>query len=93
MKSQIDSIAFAHFGVYDGEDINMILENLEELYFKAKNSLVQWYKQGLSVEEITQKYHDEIIPNSEIFSKDKIMGLQWNISQNLDTLKAAGFIE
>jgi len=93
MGNKIDSIAFAHFGVYDGKDIDMILENLEDRYFEAKNSLIQWYNEGLSVEEITKKYRNNIIPNSEIFSKEKIMGLQWNISQNLDTLKAAGFID
>ncbi|TXT54682.1 MAG: putative metallo-hydrolase [Promethearchaeota archaeon] len=93
MKEKIDSIAFAHFGVYNGEDIDKILDNLEDMYFQAKNNLVQWYNEGLSIQEITKKYHDEIIPNSEIFSEDKLMGLQWNISQNIDTLKAAGFID
>ncbi|MFO8017506.1 MAG: MBL fold metallo-hydrolase [Promethearchaeia archaeon] len=93
MKDSLDSISLAHFGVWKGSHCERLIENAEVLYLKAKNSLIEWYNEGLSVNEITKKYHDELIPDSEIFSEDSLMGLRWNIEQNLDTLRAANFIE
>lgn len=93
LKNELDAIALAHFGVWKGEDSDKIIDEMENLYFKAKNTLVELYNENLSVKEITKMYHDELIPDSEVFSEENIMGLQWNIDQNIDTLKAAGFIE
>jgi hypothetical protein len=66
---------------------------MEDLHFKAKNLLIQLYNENPSVEYITKKYHDKLIPNSEIFSLEHLMGLQWNIEQHIDTLKEKGYIE
>ncbi len=92
MKDKIDSISLAHFGTYTAEDKDYIIDNVEEMYFKAKNALIKWYNEGLSVEEITEKYQENIIPNSTLFNKESLQGLQWNIGQNIDSLKAAGLI-
>ena len=93
MKKSLESICLAHFGVWKDDHCIRIINNAEKLYFKAKNSLVDWYNYGLSLDQITQKYHNELIPNSKIFTKKSLMGLKWNIEQNLDTLKAANFID
>ncbi|TFF90244.1 MAG: MBL fold metallo-hydrolase [Promethearchaeota archaeon] len=93
MRDKLDSITFAHFGTYTGEDVDKILDNVEKMYFKARDCIIDGYKKGLSIEEITVKYHDEIIPDSKIFSKEHLKGLEWNISQNIETLKAAGFLK
>lgn len=93
MKDQIDGIALAHYGVWKGDDFEDFLMKMEDMYFKAKQTLIELYNENPSLEYITKGYHDKLIPNSEIFSEDKLMGLQWNIKQNIDTMKAAGFIE
>jgi glyoxylase-like metal-dependent hydrolase (beta-lactamase superfamily II) len=93
MRGQVDGIALAHYGVWKGDDLDKFLEEMEDLYFKAKETLIKLYNENPSLEYITKGYHDKLIPNSEIFSEDKLMGLQWNIQQNIDTMKAAGFIE
>lgn len=93
MRNELDAIALAHYGVWKGEDFNRIVDEMEELYFKAKNTIINLYEENPSPEFITKKYRERLIPNSEIFSEEHIMGLQWNIAQNLDTLKAAGFID
>ncbi|MBD3211414.1 MAG: MBL fold metallo-hydrolase [Candidatus Lokiarchaeota archaeon] len=92
MKDELNAIALAHYGIWKGEDFDKIIDDVEDLYYKAKNLLIEAYNDNLSVKDITRKYHDEIIPDSEIFSEANIMGLQWNIEQNIETLKAAGFI-
>ncbi|TXT62327.1 MAG: putative metallo-hydrolase [Promethearchaeota archaeon] len=92
MSDELDAIALAHYGIWKEEDFNKIINEMEDLYFEAKNLLIEAYNDNLSIKEITRKYRDELIPNSEIFSEANIMGLQWNIEQNIDTLKAAGFI-
>jgi len=93
LKNEIDAIAVAHFGVWEGDDMEKLVNEVEDLYFKAKKSLIEWYNQNPSVEYVTKQYQRHIVPNSEIFSEEHLMGLQWNIEQNLDTMKAAGFIK
>ncbi len=93
LKNELDAIAIAHYGVWEGDDFEKFLNEMEDLQFKAKNLIIESYNKNPSLEYITKEYHDRLIPNSEIFSIDHLMGLQWNIEQNIDTLKATGFIE
>ena len=93
LKDKIQSISFAHFGVYTGEDVGNIIDNVEDMYFKAKNGIIKWYKEGLSIKQITEKYQENIIPQSKLFTKETIRGLEWNIEQNIQCLKAAGFLD
>lgn len=92
MKDEIDTISFAHFGTYTGDDKDYIIENVEKMHFKAKNALIKWYKEGLSIDQITEKYQEEVVPKSQLFTKENIQGLHWNIEQNINCLKAAGLI-
>lgn len=93
MKDDLDGIAVAHYGVWKGEDLEKFIDEMEDRYFKAKETLIKLYNENPSLKYITQGYHDEVIPNSVIFSEENLMGLQWNIEQNIKTMKAAGFIE
>ncbi|MGV9172449.1 MAG: MBL fold metallo-hydrolase [Promethearchaeia archaeon] len=93
MRNSLNSISLAHFGVWKEEHCEKIIDEAEDLYLKAKNSLIEWYNNGLSVNDITKKYHDKLIPDSKIFSEESLMGLRWNIEQNLDTLRSANFIK
>ena len=93
LKKKIDSISFAHFGVYTGEDADNIIDNVEDMYFKAKNGIIKYYNEGLSIAEITEKYQENIIPQSKLFTKESIRGLEWNIEQNIQCLKAAGLLD
>jgi len=93
LKDELDAIAVAHYGVWKGDDFEKFLNEMEDLHFKAKNLLIQSYNENPSVEYITKEYHDKLIPNSEIFSLEHLMGLQWNIEQHIDTLKEKGYIE
>jgi glyoxylase-like metal-dependent hydrolase (beta-lactamase superfamily II) len=93
MKDDLDGIAIAHYGVWKGEDLEKFINEMEDHYFKAKETLIKLYNENPSLKYITQGYHDEVIPNSVIFSEENLMGLQWNIEQNIKTMKAAGFIE
>ncbi|MHA1804197.1 MAG: MBL fold metallo-hydrolase [Promethearchaeota archaeon] len=93
MRPMINSISFSHFGTYTDDDVDFILNNVEDMYMKAKNALIQWHEEGYSVEKITELYQESIIPNSPLFTKESLQGLQWNIEQNIECLKAAGFIK
>ncbi len=93
MKDEIESIAFSHFGVYTGEDATTIIMDAEDLYFKAKNGLIEWYNENPDPLYVSEKFLTNLIPNSELFTKETIAGLEWTIVQNIDCLKAAGFIK
>lgn len=84
----LNSISLGHFGVWEGQDCNKILNEMEELYFKTKNSLIKWYNENNSLDDIALKYHETFIPNS----KENIMVLKWLIEMSLDCLKAIGYI-
>ena len=79
MRPMINSISFSHFGTYTDDDVDFILNNVEDMYMKAKNALIQWHEEGYSVEKITELYQESIIPNSPLFTKESLQGLQWNI--------------
>ena len=93
MKEELNAISLAHFGVYTDDDFHKLVDNVEDLYFKAKNAIIQFYNENPNVDYVTEKYLETIIPNSKIFSKDSIHGVQWNIEQNIQCLKAAGFLK
>ena len=93
MKSELDSISLAHFGVWKDNDFHKILNEMEEFHFNAKKSLIKWYNENPSIEYITLKYHETFIPESTIHTKENILGLQLLITWLIDGLKTAGFIE
>lgn len=93
LQDELDALAIAHYGVWKGEDFTLFLEEMEDLYFKAKDLLINTYNENPSLDHITAQYHEKLIPNSKIFTKDTLMGLHWNIEQNINTLRAAKFID
>jgi glyoxylase-like metal-dependent hydrolase (beta-lactamase superfamily II) len=93
MKSMLDSISLAHYGIWQGEDFSNLVNELENLHLKTKKAIIQWYKKNPSQEYITLKYLETFIPNSKIFTKESIFGLQWNIKQIIDCLKSEGSIK
>ena len=93
MKDQLDSISLAHFGVYTGPDFVNLVENVKEKYLHAKESIVKWYNENPDPLYVTQKYQENIIPNSKSLPKENLGGIEWFITQHIKCLKAAGFIK
>ncbi len=93
MKSKLNSICLAHYGVWKGEHKDIIIDEMEDLYFKTKDTTIQWCKQNLSLEEITKKYHEMFTPNSKFHTRDNIHGLQLQLEWFTEGLKLYGFID
>ena len=92
MKNILDSISLAHFGVWTGEDCDMIINEMEDLHFKTKNSIIEWYSESHSRDYIAKKYHEKFIPNSKIFTRDKIVGLKFIINMLIIGLLSSGYM-
>ena len=92
LKENLNSISLSHFGVWTNEDFNQILKEMEELHYKTKNSIVQWYKENPSLDYITLKYYDSYIPNSKLFTKEKLLGLKLAMKWLVEGLKITGFL-
>ncbi|MHA1193254.1 MAG: MBL fold metallo-hydrolase [Promethearchaeota archaeon] len=93
MKTELNSISLAHFGVYSEVDFINLVESVKEKYFKAKDSIIKWYLENSDTDYISEKYQENIIPNSNIFPKENLGGINWFMVQHIKTLKAAGFIK
>ncbi len=61
MKAKLNSISLGHFGVFAGKDFNRVVDEMEEFYFKVKDSIIKWYHENPSIESITSKYLEYII--------------------------------
>ncbi|TFF98435.1 MAG: MBL fold metallo-hydrolase [Promethearchaeota archaeon] len=92
MRGDIDSVSMAHFGVWSGEDLDKLLDEQQDFYFKVKNSLIQWYSENPSIEYLASKYLETYIPNSTIHTKENIIGLHLLMSWMEGGLKTSGFI-
>lgn len=90
MKNRLSSISLAHFGVWKDAHFEQILNEMEELYFKIKNSLIEWYKENNSINIITSKYINTLMPNSK-FWNEKIF--EFIVGMMINGLKLSGFIE
>ena len=89
MKNRLSSISLAHFGVWKDAHFEQILNEMEELYFKIKNSLIEWYKENNSINIITSKYINTLMPNSK-FWNEKIF--EFIVGMMINGLKISGFI-
>ena len=65
---------------------------MEEIHFKTKNSIIQWYKENLSSREIALKYFKTYIPNSGMIENEALDSLEMNIRWLIEGLKLSGFI-
>ena len=92
MKDKLSSITMAHFGVWTDEDVEIILDEIEEIYFKTKNAIIQWYNENLSSKEIALKYFETFIPNSKMVEYGLLDNLEMNIKWLIEGLKGSGFI-
>jgi len=92
MRHELNSISLAHYGVWTGEDFENILNEMEQLHFKTKNSFINWYKENLSIKDMAIKYHEKFIPKSKIIKKGYISVLEMQITWLLEGLKRSGFI-
>ncbi len=92
MRGDIDSVSMAHFGVLSDKTLDKLLDELQDFYFKVKESLIQWYSENPSIEYLASKYLETYIPNSTIHTKENIIGLHLLISWMEGGLKTSGFI-
>ncbi|MHA1915159.1 MAG: MBL fold metallo-hydrolase [Promethearchaeota archaeon] len=80
IKTVLNSIALAHFGVWMEEDFEGILNTMEDLYFKVKNSIIEWHDAHLSIDEIANRYVEKFMPNSKVWNAQLMKVLiEWMI--------------
>ena len=89
MKNRLSSISLAHFGVWRDTHFEQLLNEMEELYFKVKNSLIEWYNENPSIDTITTKYVKTLMPKSK-FWNEKIF--EFIVGMMINGLKISGFI-
>jgi hypothetical protein len=63
---------------------------MEDLYFKVKNSLIEWYNEDPSIETITSKYCKSLIPDSKVWNE---MVFTFLVGMMINGLKTSGFVE
>ena len=68
-RSGLNSISLSHFGVWKDKHFEQILDEMEDLYFKVKDSLIEWYNENPSIDFITNKYCRTLIPNSKFWNE------------------------
>lgn len=90
MENDLNSVSLAHFGVWGDTHFTQILNEMEDLYFKTKNLLIEWYNENPSNEYITKKYCKTLIPNSK-FWDEKIF--TFIIDMMIKGLKSSGYIK
>ena len=92
MEEDLDSLSLAHFGVWKDEDFNKILNEVEDFYFTAKESMIKWYKEDPSIPSLAIKYHNKFIPKSEIHTKENLIGLHLIMEWIEGGLKSSGMV-
>lgn len=90
IKDKLSSISLAHYGVWRDNHFEQILNEMEDLYFKVKNSLIEWYNEDPSIENITSKYYRTLMPNSQ-FWNEKVF--TFIVGMMINGLKLSGFIK
>ena len=92
LKENLNCISLSHFGVWKNNEFDLILNQMEDLHYQTKNSIIQWYKQKPSLDYITMKYFETFIPYSTLFTKQKLSGLKLAMQWLVDGLKISGFL-
>ena len=90
MRSDMNSISLSHFGVWKDKHLEQILDEMEDQYFKVKDSLIEWYNENPSIDFITNKYCRTLIPNSK-FGKQLLLHV--HKERELEGLKLCGFLK
>ena len=92
MKSELNSISLAHYGVWTDEDFEQIINSMEELHFSTKDSIIKWYKENPSYNYLALKFHETFTPKSKIIKYGYIGILERNMEWFVEGLKRSGFI-
>jgi len=92
LSNKLKTISLGHYGVYSDEDFKTIIDEMEPFYFKTKESLIKWYNENPSAEYLAMKYHETFIPNSTIYTKENLLGLNLVMGWVIDGLKSSGFV-
>ena len=90
MKDELSSISISHFGIWKDNHFTQIINEMEDLYFKAKNLLIKSYKENPSIEYITSKYCQTLLPKSTLQTEKLFIFL---IGMMVNGLKYCGFIQ
>jgi glyoxylase-like metal-dependent hydrolase (beta-lactamase superfamily II) len=93
LKEDLNSISLAHFGVWKDEGLDIILEKMEEIHFKTKETMIEWYNENPDNRYIASKYHETFIPNSTKITKANLIDLELPISWHVKGLKLSGSIK
>ena len=89
-RSELNSISLSHFGVWKDKHFEQILDEMEDLYFKVKDSLIEWYNENPSIDFITNKYCRTLIPNSKFWNQ---MFFTFNVEMMINGLKLSGLLK
>jgi hydroxyacylglutathione hydrolase len=92
-KIPAETIAIAHFGVWQGEDYQKILKTMEPTYKMAKDALIEWSQRKLPIDEISKLYREKFFPNSKFYPKDHPEILQMMIEWFIQALNIAGILQ
>jgi len=92
IRHKINSISLAHYGVWVDDDCDRILNEMEDLHFQTKDSIIKWYFENPSIEYIALKYYEKFIPNSKNYTKSNLKGLQMQLKWLIKGLKASRLI-
>ena len=90
MRSDMNSISLSHFGVWKNKHLEQILDEMEDQYFKVKDSLIEWYNENPSIDFITNKYCRTLIPNSKFWNQ---MFFTFNVEMMINGLKLSGLLK
>ena len=90
MRSEVNSISLAHFGVWKDNHFEQILDEMEDLYFKVKSFLIEQYNENPSINIITSNYCKTLMPNSKFWNETIF---EFLVDYMVNGLKMSGFIE
>ena len=90
LKDSLSSISLAHFGVWKDNHFEQILDEMEDIYFKVKNFLIEQYNENPSINIITSNYCKTLIPNSKNWNETIF---EFLVDDMINGLKLSGFIE
>ncbi len=90
MRSEVNSISLAHFGVWKDNHFEQILDEMEDLYFKVKSFLIEQYNENPSINIITSNYCKTLIPNSKFWNETIF---EFLVDYMVNGSKMSGFID
>lgn len=90
MKDNLNSIAFAHFGIWKDDHFSQILEEMEDSYFKVKAALIKWYNENLSMDDIASEYVKTFMPDSKFWNEKIFLFI---IDMMISGLRTSEFIK